>query len=226
MQISLALVAPNTIAREGLARILGEQGFEIVAQVSGPEDPVLDSAVRDQTNVLILLDASVKGDKCEVLEQVHERHPDARIAVLAETFEFDSMVNCFRGGAHGFLVKEIGCKPLVTSLRLIAQGEKVLPSHLADYLPDQSLTPLMMDGEQSLEQANLSDREQQVLRCLMVGYPNKIISRHLNISEATVKVHVKAILRKLRVSNRTQAAIWASGRGLDQMDYSNRAMAN
>nr|WP_281377252.1 LuxR C-terminal-related transcriptional regulator [Stakelama sediminis] len=83
-----------------------------------------------------------------------------------------------------------------------------------------------MDGEQSLEQANLSDREQQVLRCLMVGYPNKIISRHLNISEATVKVHVKAILRKLRVSNRTQAAIWASGRGLDQMDYSNRAMAN
>ena len=62
---------------------------------------------------------------------------------------------------------------------------------------------------------NLSEREIEILRCLILGYANKVISRRLDISEATVKVHVKAILRKLRVSNRTQAAIWAVKRGLE-----------
>ena len=61
---------------------------------------------------------------------------------------------------------------------------------------------------------NLSDRETEILRQLVLGEANKVISRHLSISEATVKVHIKAILRKLRVLNRTQAAIWAINHGI------------
>lgn len=217
MSIRLMLIGNNTIAREGLARILREESFDVVASVSDAEQAARIVALKDGDGLVILLDASVKGERVHVLAQIRRRFARSRIVVLAEAFEFEGMVLCLRGGADGYLVKEIGCTPLATSLRLIAQGEKVLPSHLADYLPDQSLSPMMSDGEQSLEQARLSDREQEVLRCLMVGYPNKIISRHLAISEATVKVHVKAILRKLRVANRTQAAIWASGRGMDRV---------
>ena len=64
-----------------------------------------------------------------------------------------------------------------------------------------------------MEEAKLSVRERDVLCCLMAGYSNKVIARELDVCEATVKVHVKAILRKLDVSNRTQAAMWASTRG-------------
>jgi two-component system nitrate/nitrite response regulator NarL len=70
-----------------------------------------------------------------------------------------------------------------------------------------------IEFESGVEEANLSPREHDVLCCLMAGYSNKVIARELSVCEATVKVHVKAILRKLKVNNRTQAAIWASTRG-------------
>ena len=70
--------------------------------------------------------------------------------------------------------------------------------------------------ENEIEDANLSPRERDVLCCLMAGYSNKVIARELDVCEATVKVHVKAILRKLDVRNRTQAAIWASTRGVTE----------
>src|SRR3546814_3750398 len=72
------------------------------------------------------------------------------------------------------------------------------------------------DWESGRIELNLSDREIEILRCLISGDANKIIARRLEITEATVKVHIKAILRKLRVMNRTQAAIWAVTRGLNQ----------
>jgi two-component system nitrate/nitrite response regulator NarL len=97
----------------------------------------------------------------------------------------------------------------------VASGEKVLPSQLVKHLPLRSAmsNAELNDGSELLE--TLSEREIETLRCLIMGYPNKVIAYRLDISEATVKVHVKAILRKLGVQNRTQAAIWAVNNGLD-----------
>ncbi len=214
--INVALVGRNSIVREGLCRILGEEGFEVAASV--PSVEALQSAIEPgPRGHKLLVIADVGGD--DVLEgsvaTIHAYYPDARVVLLADQFDFDAMLCVFQEGAHGYIVKEISCERLIASLHLAATGEKVLPSQLADRLPAQA--PAYVGGalQNTIESAQLSDRETEILRCLIMGCPNKVISRQLNISEATVKVHVKAILRKIRVHNRTQAAIWAVNRGLE-----------
>src|SRR3546814_10958017 len=89
-------------------------------------------------------------------------------------------------------------------------GERVLPPQLADELQSRPSLTDALEVERPVDAACLSDRELEILRWLIMGCPNKVISKRMDISEATVKVHVKAVLRKLRVKNRTQAAIWAA----------------
>lgn len=147
--------------------------------------------------------------------ELAERFPAHRLAVMAAAFDFDEMVSCFREGIYGYIIAA-SSESLVISLRLIAIGEKVMPSSLAEFLPMHPNLGLSPGTSQSMKQAGLSLREIEILACLVSGHPNKIISRQLEISEATVKVHVKAILRKVGVQNRTQAAIWAVGERLNE----------
>lgn len=119
----------------------------------------------------------------------------------------------FANGVDGVLMKKTSRDPMVSILDLIALGEKIVPSHLISELGTVNIGPSLADWDQVKSGGNLSDREIAILRCLIDGDANKIISRRLGIAEATVKVHVKAILRKLHVLNRTQAAIWAVNKG-------------
>jgi two-component system nitrate/nitrite response regulator NarL len=139
--------------------------------------------------------------------------------VLANHFEIAEMMSSLDAGAHGYCLSTIGCDALVKSLELVMLGETVFPSALflsnlgsfsrnreAVEAPIRVTRPTPSDRQAR----NLSSREAEILRCLMQGAPNKVIARELDVAEATVKVHVKAILRKIQVSNRTQAAIWAT----------------
>src|SRR3546814_19778688 len=84
-------------------------------------------------------------------------------------------------------------------------GERVLPPQLADELQSRPSLTDALEVERPVDAACLSDRELEILRWLIMGCPNKVISKRMDISEATVKVHVKAVLRKLRVKHRTPA---------------------
>src|SRR3546814_4784227 len=113
----------------------------------------------------------------------------------------------------------MSCEPLGSALRLVAHGEKVIPSQIDEALAD----PVWRNGARALDtrklDLNLSDREVEILRCLVTGDANKIIARSLDITEATIKVHIMAILSNLRVMNRPQPAIWAVTRGLHQDEH-------
>jgi two-component system nitrate/nitrite response regulator NarL len=104
---------------------------------------------------------------------------------------------------------------LVRALELVIAGETFLPAVIGLALLEQLSHPAMPDAQavrtapQSGLAGRLSDRETQILRCLMQGASNKEIGRQLDLAEATVKVHIKSILRKIRAANRTQAAMWA-----------------
>nr|WP_245842989.1 response regulator transcription factor [Sphingomonas laterariae] len=137
--------------------------------------------------------------------------PSARVIVLAECFDRKTAAQLFRCGVHGYITKSMKCVPLIAALRLAATGERIVPAGLLELLDRPAGAPV---AEHDLEDARLSPRELDVLCCLLAGHSNKMIGRRLGVCEATVKVHVKAILRKLNVHNRTQAAIWASSRGL------------
>lgn len=221
--INVALLGRNSIVREGLRRILTEENFHVTQSVDHLSHlrPVQDE--NDQ-QLLIIVDSGASDDEAEDICTLHQNFPDARLVLLTDSFDFDAMVRAFRVGVHGYIVKEISCAPLIGSLQLVAMGEKVMPSRLADALPAHGTSFENGESSKTLDGASLSEREMEILRSLIMGCPNKVISRRLTISEATVKVHVKAILRKLRVQNRTQAAIWAVNRGVEGMSFDDRAL--
>ncbi|WP_205479971.1 LuxR C-terminal-related transcriptional regulator [Sphingomonas arenae] len=217
LQIDVALVGRNTIVREGLQRILSENDFSVRWSAARTVD--LPDIRRDDPWLLLLFadsdDAAGDGDS---IHELHRRFPSARIVLLASEFDFAQVRTAFKAGVCGCLVDEIACDRLLGLLHLVALGEKVFPSQLADELVDHAAASHPMATAPTINSANLSCREVEILRCLIMGLPNKVISRRLSISEATVKVHVKAVLRKLQVMNRTQAAIWATSRGLRGLD--------
>lgn len=210
MNHSLFLVGQNDIARTGLAMILEDVGLDVV---SSSED-VRELESPEPRPSLALIDFDNLDRTIEAIASLKEMFEDVHPVVLANEFDFNEMVECFRAGAHGYILKKISCEQLVASLNLAALGEKVMPSDLADLLPPQSARRAEPVSERPQSCANLSDREQDVLSGLKEGHPNKIIARQLDVSEATVKVHVKSILRKLNLANRTQAAIWATSNGV------------
>lgn len=214
--IQISLLGRNEIVREGLRRILTEEHFQVTSSVE--EFGQLAAPTDDQRGAqshIILIDNGPDQFGLENCRKLQQRFPGAHLVLLADEFEYEEVAEAFRCGVDGYIVKEISCEPLISSLHLVAMGEKVMPSQLAGTLANGSGTPRPRNWRESIADVNLSDREVEILRCLILGYANKVISRRLDISEATVKVHVKAILRKLRVSNRTQAAIWAVKRGLE-----------
>lgn len=205
----VSILGKSEIIREGLRRILVDEGFAVDAAASNSVDlGPLDCDV-------IIVDAHSLEDGLISCRELHDRFPTSRIVLMMDQYSIEEVAEAFASGAvDGYLIKAISCAPLAGALRLIAMGEKVLPSEVAESLT-QSIPQIMWTGrETSITGLPLSSREIEILRCLLNGDPNKIISRRLGIADATVKVHIKAILRKLHVQNRTQAAIWAANRGL------------
>lgn len=208
----VCLISASDISREGLSNILNAEGFSVIERLEHVSDL---EAGKCQSGMLFILDSPPLAQQCADVEAIQAVTDKPVVVVLTEVFDLQSMVACFRAGAQGYIVKSIKALPLMAALKLAAMGERVLPSNLVDVL-DRRLSiprpPAAADA--SVEAANLSPRELDVLCCLIAGFSNKVIARELSVCEATVKVHVKAILRKLKVNNRTQAAIWASSRGI------------
>jgi two-component system nitrate/nitrite response regulator NarL len=212
MLYDACLISPNEISREGLSYILESRQFNIVGSynTSGETSDL-------GPDVLVVVDFPNAEDQLGEIVQLKALNPTVKAVVLSEHFDLKIMIDCFAAGAQGYIVKSMKSKPLVMALRLAALGEKVLPPDLVDVLGHQTLDkPLTTEAEHDIEDAKLSIREFDVLCCLMAGYSNKVIARQLSVCEATIKVHVKAILRKLKVRNRTQAAIWASTHGITE----------
>lgn len=212
----VCLISPNDISREGLGFILKAEQFNIIGSYQGL--PGIDQGLGD-VEFLAIVDYPDPSDQADVAQQVKERFPGAIVTILAERFDLRAMVHCFNNGADGYIVKSMKSMPLIAALRLAALGEKVLPPDIIQLLGNYAVEPAATDAEPDIEEAKLSQRELDVLCGLMAGYANKVIARQLNVCEATVKVHVKAILRKLHVRNRTQAAIWASSRHLSESGH-------
>ena len=142
------------------------------------------------------------------LQQLRGAYPGARIVVLASDFAVDALRDAMNAGADGYLMKDVSPEALLQSLELVMMGEKVFPSNLAAMLLNLDSTPSPMNSIRGL-----TPREQEILQALVTGASNKLIAIKLGITEATVKVHLKTLLRKIDVNNRTQAAIWAMNNG-------------
>jgi two-component system nitrate/nitrite response regulator NarL len=121
------------------------------------------------------------------------------------------LASAFRAGANGGLVDNMTCDAFIKSIELVMMGEKIFPAegdHLRETASRDEENQTLLVTTQEPTTPQLSPRERSILRCLMEGDSNKCVARKIGIAESTVKAHVQAILRKIRVRSRTQAAIW------------------
>jgi two-component system, NarL family, nitrate/nitrite response regulator NarL len=196
------LIEPNRLFRQGLKHLLAGTRFEVEVEFSTMEQAV-DGAVA--SGLVIIGEVSKEpGD----LHRLRDAYPDARIVVLAIDLTVDALRDAMNTGADGFLMKDVSPEALIQSLELIMMGEKVYPTNPAAMLLDLNSAPSPNSTR------GLSPRELEILQALVTGASNKLIAIRLGITEATVKVHLKTLLRKIDVINRTQAAIWAMNNGV------------
>lgn len=215
-----ALVGQCSLLREGLSRILSTASspFRIVASV-----PTIDGLAMEpaQPDLLIIDSGNDPRALAKQIDVFKQRQSAGRVAVLADQYVVPLVLSAFRAGANAYLLKDVTSDAFTKALELVMLGETILPSELLSYVGNAAHTIDDVAHTSGLEIApdrppsfdpidlpKLSAREEYILRYIGEGYPNKLIARKMGIAEGTVKVHVKAILRKIRVGNRTQAAIW------------------
>lgn len=222
--ISVFLVGGTDIVREGMGHILQAAGFSITFSTADADD-VIGAADRLQAPRLIIIDSAAAENGLATCGTFRQQFPAARLVLLANDCTIDIVARAFELGLDGYLMKSIGSTPLVNALNLILAGEKFMPSAAYQALSEYRQMVSAPNFDATCAAVPLSDREVEILQQLARGDPNKRIARNLDIAEATVKVHIKAILRKLQVLNRTQAAIWAISRGLGgtEADFAQRA---
>lgn len=214
MSIDICLASTSDISREGLTCILEREGFNVL--VSGESIDELVHAA-PATEFLTIFDCVALANQAGVVARAREELPASRIVMVSDQFDLKSVIDCLNAGVSGYIIKSTRSTRMVAALRLVALGEKVVPSDFVDRIGSCGIEHAMsLNVDHEIEEAKISPRELDVLCCLMAGYPNKVIARKLDVCEATVKVHVKAILRKLNVRNRTQAALWANSHGINE----------
>ncbi|MCW9057985.1 MAG: response regulator [Gammaproteobacteria bacterium] len=212
MSLRILLVDDHTLFRVGLQGLLAHRGIEIVAAVGdGREGLRLADELKPDVVLLDMRMPELNG--IEMLRELRNRGFDKPIVMLTTSTEERDLVESLRSGAQGYLLKDMEPDELVLALRDIVKGKTVVAPDLAPVLA----RVVQGEGLEPLKEspfADLTPREHEILCLLAEGQSNKVIGRNLGISDGTVKLHVKAILRKLGVHSRVEAAVIAVEQGL------------
>jgi len=219
------LVGKSILLREGIARILRSAHFRILASISCADNLPLSKLQQQRPLFLIVHTGDDFDAAIEQIEFFRDQYPGGRIAIVADRYRLNELVSAFRAGANGYFADVMTCDVFIKSMELVMMGETIFPpaflafildsggDHLSEVVSrDDSDEAILVTTKDAIA-PQLSPRETSILRCLIEGESNKCIARKIDIAEATVKVHIKAILRKIRVQNRTQAAIWGMNNG-------------
>lgn len=169
----------------------GQQGIELAEKL----DPDL-----------ILLDLNMPGmNGLETLDQLRTRTLSGRVVVFSVSNHEDDVISALKRGADGYLLKDMEPEDLLRSLHQAAAGQVVLSEALTPVLA-ANLRESRPSSERDVQQ--LTPRECDILKLIAQGLPNKMIARKLMITESTVKVHVKHLLKKMKLKSRVEAAVW------------------
>jgi len=212
MSLNIILIDDHTLFREGLVGLLSRRDINVLAAV-GTGHEGLRLATELEPDVILLDMRMPEMDGMDVLRQLRQRGFTNPVAMLTTSSDERDLVESLRSGAQGYLLKDMEPDQLVVALRDIVAGKTVVAPDLAPVLArvvqGESITPV-----QGSPFAKLTPRENEILVLLAEGQSNKVIARNLGISDGTVKLHVKSILRKLGVHSRVEAAVIAVEHGL------------
>jgi two-component system, NarL family, nitrate/nitrite response regulator NarL len=207
--VRLMVVDDHTLFRRGLVALLAsDASLQVVGEASDAGEAVRQ-ALSLQPDV-ILLDNHLPGASgIQALPGLKDAAPRARIILLTVSEDEQDLQAALRGGAHGYLLKTIEGDLLAKSIHRAMRGEPVISSEMTGKLVSAFQTSTTAAPAPD-PLAQLSAREQQVLEQIALGASNKEIARALSIAETTVKIHVQHILRKLDLTSRVQAAVFAA----------------
>jgi two-component system, NarL family, nitrate/nitrite response regulator NarL len=218
--VPTALICDNPLLSRGLQYILSGTSFVVLEETPATGSRLINEVIQEPALAILAVNRLCSRTP-EIVRQVKECYLAARIVVLADHLDPGLVVQAHQDGVDGFCLTGSAPEVLITSLELVMLGELALPTGLVRLILDQAtLRPeptsrdskvLVMPRASEPGTRSITAREAEILSSLMEGTPNKLIARKLHVTEATVKVHVKAVLRKIGATNRTQAALWAKG---------------
>jgi len=210
---SVLHIDPNELFREGLSRIFCDSSLVVVEDVPSFEEAL--NHLPELKPDLVIFDPNGYSEDAlaELTSRIRETSPGSRIVILTDKVALTRLASALYAGIHGYLLKNMSTDSLKQSLRLVMMGETVYPSVLASLLVNNRFVA-SSNGSATSGHGGLSPRETEILSCLVNGLSNKEIAIQRDITEGTVKVHLKGILKKIRVNNRTQAAIWGVQNGM------------
>ena len=200
----ILLVDDHPMMRKGVVQLLEfEDDLKVVGEAGSGEEALRMAAELEPD--MILLDLNMKGmTGLDTLRAMREQGVDARIVVFTVSDDRNDVINVLRAGADGYLLKDMEPERLLEHIRQAATGQLTISPQLT-----QVLAQALRGDDRPKGIEELTDRERQILRQLAHGYSNKMIARKLDITEGTVKVHVKRVLHKLGMRSRVEAAVWA-----------------
>lgn len=207
-RISAILADDHPLFRDGVARTLAESGrFDILAQGGTAEEAV--ELARLHRPRLALVDISMPGGGIAAATRIAAELPEVRVVMLTASEADDDVMEALKGGAAGYCLKGLGGRDLVAILVEIAAGGSYVPPALAARLLTALRTPKDRPPSTADLVADLTKREEDILRLVAQGLSNKEVARKLDLQEKTIKHYMTAILQKLQVRNRTEAAVLA-----------------
>jgi two-component system, NarL family, response regulator LiaR len=214
--IKVLLVDDHAVVRKGLRALFDrEPGIEVVGEAGGGEDAVA-MAGRLRPDV-VLMDLEMPGvDGTEATRRLTEARPETRVVILTSHASEEAVFPALKSGAQGYLLKHSPPDDVLRAIRQAYEGETVLHPTIARMVLQDLRRPQKTKAREPVDP--LSEREIEVLRLVARGMSNQEIADTLVVGEATVRSHVSAILRKLQLASRTQAALYALREGLASLD--------
>lgn len=209
MSISIIVADDHEVVRTGLASLLKDSEIEIVSEASDG-DQAVDQTLKHSPDVVLMDIRMAETDGLSALERIRKESPQTPVVMLSTYDNPTYVARSVALGASDYVLKGSPREELLTAIRRAASGES--PS--SDSILKRVKEAMERRQEPVDEDIPLTNREMQVLRHVALGLSNREIGQSLGISVETVKEHVQNILRKVQVTDRTQAAVWAVRKGL------------
>lgn len=209
---TILLIDDHPMLRNGVKQLISmDPRLQVIAEASNGEQGVELAELHDPD--LILLDLNMPGlNGLATLDRLRQTALSGRVVVFSVSNHEDDVVSALKRGADGYLLKDMEPEELLKALHQAAAGQMVLSEALTPVLA-ASLRENRPAVERDIQQ--LTPRERDILKLIAQGLPNKLIARKLIITESTVKVHVKHLLKKMKLKSRVEAAVWVLGNKKD-----------